>query len=86
MAAQRDSTSHQAQSSAFQESRRHFLKVAAACSTVTLPNWSWSSRTMANETLAKNDRPRVGCIRLALTRRTRSHPRHRYWRPRPTHQ
>ena len=62
MAAQRNSTSHQAQSSAVEESRRHFLKVAAACSTVTLPYWSWSSRTMAKETLAKNDRPRVGCI------------------------
>ena len=36
MAAQRNSTSHQAQGSAVEESRRHFLKVAAACSTCLL--------------------------------------------------
>ncbi len=44
------------------EGRRNFLKVAAVCAATPVPYWGWSSKTMASETVSKNDRPRVGCI------------------------
>ena len=43
--------------------RRQFLKTTAAAAVAApMPYWAWTQKTMASETQAANDRPRVGCI------------------------
>lgn len=47
-----------------QKTRRDFLKTAttAAAAGAVLPYWTWTAKTMADETKSPNERPRVGCI------------------------
>jgi predicted dehydrogenase len=46
-----------------QQTRRDFLKTTTATG-LLVPSWFSLARTMADETKAKNERPRVGCIGL----------------------